>query len=117
VKERGERRARPYWSAVTTVLEGEITGPVVDFTDIAPPQSSPLRNCGMFEVRAHGVDFDLDAVHLTVAWSEFDDCTFRQRRRTSYEISTSRRGPPARPESAVSGSCRDKNRAPCEAMK
>jgi uncharacterized protein YjbI with pentapeptide repeats len=85
VKKRGERRARPNWSAVTTVLEGEITGPVVDFTDIAPPQSSPLRNCGMFEVRAHGVDVDLDSVHLTVAWSEFDDCTFRQRRRTSYD--------------------------------
>jgi hypothetical protein len=57
----------------------------MDFRSIQVESGSPLRNCGLYESHATGVEFDLDEAHLSVAWSEFDRCTFRQRRRTSYE--------------------------------
>jgi hypothetical protein len=53
--------------------------------DIPLGPFSPLRDCGFYEVVARRVESDLDAVHLGVAWSAFDDCTFRQRIRKSID--------------------------------
>jgi hypothetical protein len=67
------------------VIEGELEGAAFDFTEIPLDSFDPLHNCGFYEVVARGVEFDLDAVHLGVAWSEFDECTFRQRIRKSID--------------------------------
>jgi hypothetical protein len=82
---RRARHDRPPWSAITTVIQGELPHGAFDVSQVPEHQSSPLRSCGFFEVVAHGVDFDLDRLHLGVAWSDFDQCIFRQRLRKSYD--------------------------------
>jgi len=79
------RHSRPNWSPTTTIFKGVIKGPVMDFKSIPPKVGSPLRNCALSEARARQVEFDLDEVHLSISWSAFDGCTFRQRLKRSYD--------------------------------
>jgi hypothetical protein len=68
-----------------TVIEGELTTPTFDFANVPTGKHSPLRRCGMFEVHADGVGFELDEVDLLVASSDFEDCTFTQRTKKSVD--------------------------------
>lgn len=64
---RRELHDRPNWSPITHVIEGELEAAAFDFKEIPLGPSSPLHNCGFYEVVARGVEFDLYAVHLGVA--------------------------------------------------
>jgi hypothetical protein len=80
-----EGHDRPKWSTVTHVIKGELQAASYDFTQIPLGSFSRLHNCGLLEVSARKVQFDLDAVHLGVAWSLFEDCVFRERGRKSID--------------------------------
>jgi hypothetical protein len=78
----GRRRdghVRPNWGPETFVIEGELGPGPFDFRDIPRQGFGSFPSCGLYEVVSRGADFDLDAVVLGVAWSDFDECTFRQR--------------------------------------
>lgn len=59
------------------VLQGPLLGLDVDKTPL--DEDTGLRELRFFRARARGLELSLTDVHLTVGWSEFDRCTFRQR--------------------------------------
>ncbi len=58
-----------------------LTGPVRTLPGTTSVLTDPLQELNFFAAEASGVELWLTGVHLTVEWSEFDRCSFRQRGR------------------------------------
>lgn len=56
-----------------------ITGSHLGMLETPEPDSTGLRRLTFFRARVRGVELSLNDAHLTVAWSEFEQCHFRQR--------------------------------------
>lgn len=61
--------------------ESLITGRVVRIDGVTTTLVDPLQHLYFFSAQVSGVEIWLTGVQLTVEWSEFDGCHFRQRRR------------------------------------
>jgi hypothetical protein len=61
------------------VLTGSVEA--VNLDDAPLSRSVMLRSLSFEHAEVRGVDLQLDEVRLSVMWSEFEDCTFRQRSR------------------------------------
>ena len=76
------------WPFNVTVLSGVVGPGPVDLShrrEIVPGRSAPMGEFAFDRLQAHGVVVVLDDLGLDSAWSEFDDCVFRQSRRAASD--------------------------------
>jgi len=71
------RRAPESCDWARPVFQGPLLA--LDLGAVPRFEATGLHELRFFRARARGLEMSLTDVHLTVGWSEFDGCTFRQR--------------------------------------
>jgi hypothetical protein len=88
VMTRRNTRDRVEWPFNVTVLSGRVGPGPVDLAhrrEIAPGRHAPMGEFVFDRVQAHGAVVVLDDLFLDIAWSELDECVFRQSRKTGSD--------------------------------